>query len=111
MNTVLVLLCAIAIIAVILIRRRRARVPNDNYLVDQLCNEARTKYPGMSLQDALGALYLDYYDRTLIARGKGEDVTELIEARKIIAQERAFLIVLTAQLETESSFSIEKSSA
>jgi hypothetical protein len=94
------LIICFAIDAFIFVRnRRREHAPDENFLIDELCNEARTKYPSMELSDALDMLYRDYYDKLIIAREKREDVVSLIESRRLIAQERAFLLVREQQLE------------
>lgn len=77
--------------------KRHRQVPDGNFLSDELCNEARTKYPSMKPSDALDMLYRDYFDKITLARNKGEDVTEFIEARQLIAQERAHAIMQEAQ--------------
>jgi hypothetical protein len=104
----IILYLGFAVVIFIYVRRkRRNRVPDENYLSDELCNEARTKYPSMSLLNALDMLYRDYFDKIILARNKGEDTTEFIEKRQIIAQERAFLIVREQQC--DNAFELTRS--
>jgi hypothetical protein len=107
MKIAAIILCFAFVVFTYIHRKRRNRVPDGNYLSDELCNEARTKYPSMELSDALDMLYRDYFDKVILARNKGEDTTEFIEKRQIIAQERAFLIVREQQL--ESAFELTRS--
>lgn len=99
MKIAVIILCFAFVVFIYIRRKRRTQTPDENFLSDELCNEARTKYPSMELTDALDMLYRDYHDKLILAREKGEDVTGLIESRRLIAQERAWVIIREQQCE------------
>jgi hypothetical protein len=107
MITIATITCAAVVVAILALDYRRVLRLRSHYRIARLRDEAQEKYPGMALVDAYDLLYRDYHDRTLVARGRDEDVLPLIKSRQLIAQERARLIVRAAMQEDAESFENE----